>query len=1360
MNEDNNVSSSKRPSKNLTNRNRSKNNHTNLMNAAVELKDSEQLTGNEIEMRRDREYRTLNEKLREKEYRLRELEAEKLEQNKFNGSLAKKIEQDVLQRLTQSTALGKLLQSNDTEKRLKSNESTVKGVGCDKITPKRSTTKGSSPATSQSINNGGNRPHRTESTPKRSEPRASGGLIRVPWLSLKENDKLDYLSGKMDIGGDKGPVSSSTPPPVPPQTQRGIYGIRPMSMPVCLMDPTKSSLQVEIERETGRVRQLETAFQRTFEELRKNKDAVCDFCVLGPTNGSPELSRLVGELEALFMDQLRRQPFTLVNITAANRLWALRHKQLELFLGLLNNKPGRADRGGKASASSKIDDQQQLLQVRRMFLGELSLTADVMRGVCEELERVRWRLLSEFPKALSLVQWEGPGPLNLTPNADELRVASQHQSGKEGGGGGEVVVPYTLFVSLCEAMQTVYGARGDLIRYQQTYHRTDTDTDSAIDPTHFHSPSDWCAAEIQYEGGVAVAPWVGAGHKALAAVCRSRGDTYGTIYHLFRSMTVKKPYHARETLLDLFEKERQSAEGLETTNALSALSSEEHKARFKAHMLSCLSIAYSRSGADRFMHHVERVRRHLASVLQNSFAMSSTSSTNNNTGNRSGNGSGVNNFYSMNTFSTAFETNSNTNVNDGNEAGHMIAGGVSEMVSVVAEECDRAMVMAVALAHLIAEKYELKTAVSAVRWADAGVTVGQEWGGDLETQMKLKRFTAMTLHVLQSTPGLLDVWHLLLNLLCVLLGADSLSLGGSGNISGSTASVQTVSAAFASASAVSLFWEWFRANPEFHGLILVDRVSWQQVESGLQGFWSSISSIARGKSTEFDSRLGVDVDLAGFIPVSGTVICNSVENQSEQPNCGGSCKWDRLDRRALLVHIARIKISLQDLAGRNIIMGGTSGVVFSSSNRLAMSAESVHRNINEDSKTSSDCLRILTLACLDKTKAMKLTDKVQVLQGFEYRTPKLLSLEEFNKWKGTDNQETRTMTDDADVLGVGEDVEDDHEVAGESEDSDQDSSDIESDVDGELSFSGEPSTTVPSEDVDRRPTTVVVTTVVDESYDGHPVSSFSSTDQPTSTAPDNITIEKSVRGGGMLRVTDLAAVLPKVSNSSRHSGRGKTEKQVKGGGDRGGRFEQGEGKSSGSSNMYGALASASLAMTMSSQQGLSLIVVDAPNVAMRHGLNAKFSCAGIRIVLEFFAQAGHKVVSFLPDYYLSYEGVNGIRRQAVLNIDGATVRASRVPDDVNLLQQLVVRGLLIGTPAQDYDDSYCITYARRHGGYVITNDLYRDHIKRVANKTQREETRKWIKSHCVSYTFVGDEFLPNPDANIGVGSSTKTRPSR
>ncbi|CAM9695559.1 unnamed protein product [Ectocarpus sp. 4 AP-2014] len=161
------------------------------------------------------------------------------------------------------------------------------------------------------------------------------------------------------------------------------------------------------------------------------------------------------------------------------------------------------------------------------------------------------------------------------------------------------------------------------------------------------------------------------------------------------------------------------------------------------------------------------------------------------------------------------------------------------------------------------------------------------------------------------------------------------------------------------------------------------------------------------------------------------------------------------------------------------------------------------------------------------------------------------------------------------------------------------------------------------------------------------------------------------------------------------------------------------------------------------RSALPLVVIDVPNVAMRHGLNKKFSCTGVQMAVEYFRTAGHRVLGFLPDYYLDLKRTNGLERAKKLGV--AEVKASRLPDDVQLLQRLVDDGLIVSTPPQDYDDSYCIKYAMARDGYVVTNDLYRDHVKGIEGRKKADAARRWIKSHSISYTFVGDEFFPNPD---------------
>lgn len=88
-----------------------------------------------------------------------------------------------------------------------------------------------------------------------------------------------------------------------------------------------------------------------------------------------------------------------------------------------------------------------------------------------------------------------------------------------------------------------------------------------------------------------------------------------------------------------------------------------------------------------------------------------------------------------------------------------------------------------------------------------------------------------------------------------------------------------------------------------------------------------------------------------------------------------------------------------------------------------------------------------------------------------------------------------------------------------------------------------------------------------------------------------------------------------------------------------------------------------------------------------------------------------------------------------------------MPDNVILLHKLEKKGLIIRTPPQDYDDSYCIRYAKQKNAYMVTNDKFRDYINKFEGKEKVNE-RKWIQQHSVSYTFHKDEFIANPDSQL------------
>ena len=148
-----------------------------------------------------------------------------------------------------------------------------------------------------------------------------------------------------------------------------------------------------------------------------------------------------------------------------------------------------------------------------------------------------------------------------------------------------------------------------------------------------------------------------------------------------------------------------------------------------------------------------------------------------------------------------------------------------------------------------------------------------------------------------------------------------------------------------------------------------------------------------------------------------------------------------------------------------------------------------------------------------------------------------------------------------------------------------------------------------------------------------------------------------------------------------------------------------------------------------------LIVLDASNIAMRHGeQKGIYSTKGIQIAIEFFTKNGHKVISFLPDYLFKEKDPNKHGKKRVL------------PDNLSYLYGLVSKGLVVKSPPQDYDDSYCIQYAKTHNAFIVSNDMFRDYIENIKDKAERETEKNWRDVKCISFTFIGDEFLPNPDA--------------
>jgi len=65
------------------------------------------------------------------------------------------------------------------------------------------------------------------------------------------------------------------------------------------------------------------------------------------------------------------------------------------------------------------------------------------------------------------------------------------------------------------------------------------------------------------------------------------------------------------------------------------------------------------------------------------------------------------------------------------------------------------------------------------------------------------------------------------------------------------------------------------------------------------------------------------------------------------------------------------------------------------------------------------------------------------------------------------------------------------------------------------------------------------------------------------------------------------------------------------------------------------------------------------------------------------------------------------------------------------------------------DDLYALGFTMRKRGYIVSNDMYRDHMGKAFGMDS-EAWRLWLRMIRIGFTFFGshDEFLPNPDNGL------------
>ncbi|RHY09206.1 hypothetical protein DYB30_007060 [Aphanomyces astaci] len=120
----------------------------------------------------------------------------------------------------------------------------------------------------------------------------------------------------------------------------------------------------------------------------------------------------------------------------------------------------------------------------------------------------------------------------------------------------------------------------------------------------------------------------------------------------------------------------------------------------------------------------------------------------------------------------------------------------------------------------------------------------------------------------------------------------------------------------------------------------------------------------------------------------------------------------------------------------------------------------------------------------------------------------------------------------------------------------------------------------------------------------------------------------------------------------------------------------------------------------------SLVVLDAANVATV--VRGAVRIQRLQHAIDHFESLGIRCIAFAPGYWVKSKTLTPRSRSqqsAEMELDQKAEMAA--------VQELVLLEKVVLTPPQAHDDLFIIDYAIKHDGFVVTNDMFRDH---VANK--------------------------------------------
>jgi hypothetical protein len=806
----------------------------------------------------------------------------------------------------------------------------------------------------------------------------------------------------------------------------------------------------------------------------------------------------------------------------------------------------------------------------------------------------------------------------------------------ENQGGDNVSSDKNVRGLFLETVQVLLTGLGDMSRNKELYRE-----DQTI-PLNYG-----CCAAYYYHAFISSPN--GSLHKRIASLYKSFGETSDMIFHLFLAMlSTQKPFNARDSIVDILNNQRVIARSLPEVDALSLTTARDHHERYFLHLWSCLSILLSRIDTDTFNYHLERMRRHISSLLQIKTNVISTKSN-----------------ISMETIASSQETLL---------LEHSITSGLIAILSTV---------------YTISERNNVKSII------DEDMKFGIQLTDDNIVPIEvIERAWLRKLNEIRSIPGLLDSIRMMCAFISCIIGGSGIGLYASAQ--DSSGGNRDLTRFATTLQSVKIFLRFVALNDWLKVIPLLDSSAWEQVTLAMKSYFSVLNIVTSNESFKSstgngDILLDEDIMLRNFIPLNINQNSLTSEHLLSLFQIPAENSFDslsdlirkRVDKNLesqtdrFMIRALQCRDFIKLLSDKCVVLHQSSMInITMDKDKLIWSDSLMRARAESQPKISiyfDKNMKPVPQSSFNdvlENSMLKLMQNNILMQSNAINVPARLSASS-NKSKMS-------------LPGFGLKIQNDPVTKSQNiDDADNSKTEIES---NNITENLEVGKIMDQQDLDD-------------------INLFESLAETLKLEDANVEDDDNTETPGMLRLNARAVESMKQIATSQDNGEQKLSKEAK----RNQKLQKAINKRKESDALVNTLFPGRRIGidkgSFKSEIDLPLIVLDSPNIAMRHGLNSRFSCLGLRIVFDFFLHMGHKVIGFLPDYYFDMERVGELRRAA--NAGVKSTRAARLPDDIHILQQLAAQGYLVGTPSQDYDDSYCIGYARSHNAYLVTNDMYR-----------------------------------------------------